>query len=112
MPGNIFRPICLLMVIIDRKRNNLLEATYRRLSLDYSQCCLAEGTANHEILDYLGLDITHKQVVITPVPCEDAEKIIHAIANDMELDQPGNGIAFTIPVSGIAGYLAMDIMSR
>ena len=112
MPGTVFRPICLLMVIIDRKRNSLLEETFHRLSLDYTLCCLAEGTANHEILDYLGLDITHKQVVMTPVPCEDADTIIEAIACDMELDQPGKGIAFTLPVSGITGSLAMDIMTK
>ncbi|MBR6501372.1 MAG: hypothetical protein IKT25_07685 [Firmicutes bacterium] len=112
MPGTVFRPICLLMVIIDRKRNQLLEETFRKHSLDHTLCCLAEGTANHEILDYLGLDITHKEVIVTPVPCEDADRIIETIAHDMELDQPGNGIAFTLPVSGITGALAMDIMTR
>ena len=112
MPGTVFRPVCILIVIIDRKRNGILERTFQKHSLDYTLCCLAEGTANHEILDYLGLDITHKEVVITSVPCEDAESIIETIAHDLELDQPGNGIAFTLPVSGITGAMAMDIMNR
>ena len=112
MSGTIFRPICMLMVIIDRKRNHVLEDVFRRHNLTYTLSCMGEGTANHEILDYLGLDITKKQVVMTPIPLEESDEIVESISRDMELEKPGNGIAFILPISGIAGSMAMDILTK
>lgn len=108
----IFKPICVLMVIVDRRRNQQLEQAFSELSLSHSLCCLAEGTANHEILDYLGLDITNKLVAATPVPWEEAPSIVSAVCTQLELNQPGKGIAFTVPVSGIAGSLALEILAK
>ena len=112
MTDTIFKPICILMVIIDRRRSQQLQQVLARLSLSHTLCSLAEGTANHEIFDYLGLDITHKLIIATPVIWEDAPAVIQAISDEMELSKPGRGIAFTIPVSGVAGSLAMDILMK
>ena len=60
------------------------------------------GTATSEILDYLGLEETEKDVVLTMAPKSKIPSVLKGITNHFQLDKPGKGIVFTIPLSSVS----------
>ena len=64
----------------------------------------SHGTANAEAEKMFGVTISpQKEIVMMLVEraCRDA--ILHALYTTIGLDSPGQGIAFSLPVDGVAG---------
>ena len=66
---------------------------------------LGKGIAEESVYqELLGMDFDpEKEIILTLVQQEDADKIIDAISNEAKLDKPGNGIAFIIDVKNHLG---------
>lgn len=72
---------------------------------------LGRGTAKSELLDYLGLERTQKDIVLTLLPQHVAGPFLRRMAHELHMGRPGGGIAFTIPLTSItraAAKAAMD----
>lgn len=65
-----------------------------------------EGTASNEMLDYLGLAKSEKVVLICTAPKSLAPKFLDILRRELSLEQPGHGMAFSIPISGASNPLA------
>lgn len=64
----------------------------------------ARGTANREAESFFKITIQpDKEVVMIIVPAEIKEAVMHAIYRSVGLKTPGQGIAFSMPVDGVAG---------
>lgn len=55
------------------------------------------GTANSDILDYLGLGETEKDVLLTLLPEHAVPPLLAAAGKELELQRPARGILFTSP---------------
>lgn len=90
----------LLIAIIDRrfcdKVINIL--SNKALCITAS---LGLGTANSEILDYLGIGETEKEIIHCVVNAEDVDSIFESLANIPEFVARHGGVAFTIPITAI-----------
>lgn len=66
---------------------------------------LGKGIAEESVYqELLGMDFNpEKEIILTLVQQEDADKVIDAISNKADLDKPGNGIAFIIDVKNHLG---------
>jgi len=64
---------------------------------------LGGGTANSEMLDYFGLESSEKAVIFGIVTDEVWDYIKKGLQSKLQIDVPGTGIAFTIPLSSIGG---------
>jgi nitrogen regulatory protein PII len=65
----------------------------------------ARGTGSHDQVKLFGLAIEpEKEVVLTLVEKWKTEKVLAAIAEGLNLEQPGKGISFVIDVEKIAGF--------
>lgn len=95
----------LLVTIVDRDRGRAAVSLYRAENLHFDYLCMGLGTANSVILDYFGLSETEKDVVLTLVPVSRIPDIIRKCGEKLNLSRPGRGILFTIPLSGINGYV-------
>lgn len=62
----------------------------------------AEGTANSELLDLLGLGRTGKIVSVCFAPHPIVDELLVTMSKELRLRARGNGIAFTLPMSGAA----------
>jgi len=71
---------------------------------------LGTGTANSEILDYFGLEATEKAVMLSIVTRERWKDLKKGLQKEMNIDVPGTGIAFLIPVSSMGGKKALQFM--
>ena len=69
------------------------------------------GTAKSHYMSYLGLDEVEKRVVYSLIPDTCEGQILQAINKRLKLYLMGNGIAFTIPLSGISNLIAKAILA-
>ena len=60
------------------------------------------GTADSETLTLLGLGESEKDIVMLTVAESKSRRLIDLITKRMHLDEPGHGIAFSIPLSSFA----------
>lgn len=83
-----------------------------------NDCCVSlhfsgigYGTAKSNYLSYLGLDEIEKRVVYSLIPNYCENRVLRAINRKLRLYLPGNGIAFTIPLSGISSIISNAILT-
>lgn len=103
--------IKMLVTIIDRGKGEKLAEMFREENIVYNLIALGKGTAKSDILDYLGLGQTEKDIVLSVVQVQDVPKIMDKLKEKMQLKKPGNGIAFTIPINSVDSALALEIIS-
>lgn len=94
--------IKLIIAITRRGTGNKIVDFCKQNQLHYDFICLGMGTATSEMLDYLGLEDTKKDIVISMAPAIKIPAILKGITKKFRLDKPGNGIVFTIPLSSIS----------
>lgn len=62
------------------------------------------GTGIHEQARLFGIRIEpEKEIILTLLPQERTEQVKKAIVHAVRLDEPGQGIAFILPVRSVAG---------
>lgn len=71
-----------------------------------------KGTAESEMLEYLGIEDTEKSVHMAVVTNAIKEKIMKDFMQQIHYGQKGNGILFTIPFSSIGGSTLMEFMKQ
>ena len=101
-----------LLVCIIKKGNE------QALTEACCECCptlnftgLGYGTAKSHYMSYLGLDEVEKRVVYSLIPNYCEGSILRAINKRLKLYLMGNGIAFTIPLSGISSIISGAILT-
>ena len=67
----------------------------------------ARGTASNSVLEYFGLDEIKKVIIISIVPFNLSKVVLKNLKEDkkININEPGNGIAFTIPLSSASKYM-------
>ena len=110
MNGNANRIIKLMVTIVDRGKGEKVAEICRERHLDYHILCFGMGTANSEMLDYLGIGKTDKDFVITMGSQEKLPIAAGDISRLMQLHKPGRGIVFTIPLSGISSLFSQMLL--
>ena len=101
-----------LLVCIIKKEDEI------KLTEACNECCVSlhfsgigYGTAKSNYMSYLGLDEIEKRIVYALIPNYSEPAVLRAINRKLKLYLMGNGIAFTIPLSGISGIVSNAILS-
>ena len=101
-----------LLVCIVKKQDEIA------LTEACNECCvslhfsgLGYGTARSNYMSYLGLDEIEKRVVYSLIPNYCESRVLKAINRRLKLYLSGNGIAFTVPLTGISGIVSNAILS-
>ena len=68
------------------------------------------GTASSEVLDYFGLEATEKMVYLAVVTDNMWKRLKRELIVRLQIDVPGTGIAFTVPLSSIGGKKALQYL--
>jgi len=67
---------------------------------------MGRGTGVHEQQKLMGIPIEpEKEIVFSVVHPDKSKAILQAIVQDCELEKPGMGIAFVVPVEKMVGIL-------
>ena len=100
----------MMVTITNRQLTRKFVECYKEKGAQVGSVTVGMGTAANEILDYFGLDGMEKSVLFHLVTDAAWRQIKAALRKKMQIDLPGMGIAFIIPVSSVGGKKAfMDI---
>lgn len=101
----------LVVAIVDRGRGARVVDVYRECRLPFDFQCMARGTANSKVLDYLGLSETLKDMVFGFARACDVKAVFKAVDERLGLSHPGRGILFSVPLTGASGKLHQALSS-
>ncbi|MBQ4073774.1 MAG: P-II family nitrogen regulator [Clostridia bacterium] len=99
-----------LVTIVDRGKGDGVASLLRQEGVLLHYIALGNGTAHKGILSLLGLKDTAKDVVFSFIRSGVARRAMRRLSYALEIDLPGRGIAFTIPVGSIGGSQAMHYL--
>ena len=102
--------IQLMTTIVDRKIIEKYLSLYRENDLHIMYVSLGMGTATNEVMDYLGLDSSEKAVAMSVVEEETWMTVKKQLQRKLQIDAPGGGIAFTIPLSSVGGRKTLEFL--
>ena len=95
----------LLMIIaptfLERKYLEMLE----KYKVKFKAITYGKGTASSSLLEYFGLNEVGKIVIFAVLPNILGKHILGYTKSKMKINEPGNGIAFTIPLSSATKYM-------
>ncbi len=96
----------LVVAIIDRNDGGKLEDILHEKHSIFHCLFHGTGTASSEILNTFGLSGTEKTICICVEPHFKVYPLLTAITERLEMTRPGNGIVFSIPISGISSTIS------
>ncbi|WP_292519884.1 P-II family nitrogen regulator [Methanoculleus sp.] len=98
----------LIVTIVKRGWSEPVLAAARGAGAEGGTILLGRGTGIHEVKTLLGIPIEpEKEIILTVVAATRADAVLDAIVAAAELDRPGMGLAFVIPVRRVAGRVHM-----
>ena len=103
----------ILVTIIDRDNSDKLEDILREKLVRFHYMFNGMGTASSDILKAFGLSGTEKTICVCVEPAARSSALMTSFVERLALTRPGNGIAFTLPVSGaskaISNFFASEL---
>lgn len=90
----------LLVVICDRKKTKRIINLLNQNDIHYHVTFYGEGTANNEMLDYLGLIDTEKEIIFAVHKKDKITSIINELENAPSIKNHG-AVAFAVPLDAI-----------
>ena len=101
----------LMTTIINRNQIKKYYNLYKEDELQVMFITLGRGTASGDILDYLGLESTEKAVIFSVLEEERWSGIKKDLRQKLQIDAPGEGIAFLVPLSSIGGKKTLQFLT-
>ncbi|NLA80060.1 MAG: hypothetical protein GX853_04850 [Chloroflexi bacterium] len=93
-------PNTLMVGVVTRGQGSRMMNLLRRRGAHYAVCTFAEGTVPGHILKMLQLAKTKKELVLAFINDEIEDNCYRGLSMDLKIEQPGHGVAFSIPLCG------------
>lgn len=91
--------LSLMVMIFNKKLEKKYKFLLQRNRVKYNVLLYGTGTASSSVLEYFGLNEIRRDVLFSILPSNLSKSILKQLDQKFKMDEPGNGIAFTIPVS-------------
>ncbi|MFV0348092.1 MAG: P-II family nitrogen regulator [Halodesulfovibrio sp.] len=99
---------CIVTIVNKGHSGPVVEAS-RKAGAEGGTIILGRGTGLREVKSIMGIVIEpEKEIVLTLVKGDISRKVLESIVEAGNLEQPGAGIAFILPVKGVAGICHLD----
>ena len=100
-------PCELIVTIVNKGDAERAVEASKKAGAEGGTIVFGRGTGGHNEVKLFGITIEpEKELVLTLVDRKKTAKVLDAIAKEMDLDQPGKGIAFVLNVGKIAGRIS------
>jgi len=94
----------LIVTVVDKGASEKVLRSAKGAGAEGGTIIFGRGSGIHETKTMLGIPIEpEKEIVLTAVPRSLTDKVLEAIVEGADLDQPGTGIAFVLELRKIAG---------
>lgn len=102
----------LLFLITSIKDDKKLRPFFNKYKLPFNLVNYASGTASHSMLVYFGLEEIRNYIYFTLIDHNNRNVILTDLNKTLKLTNPGNGIAFTIPLSSSTKHIKDKIKNN
>lgn len=99
--------VYLMVTIADRNKSKRYMSVYQECGINVTFSTVGYGTAASEMLEYFGLEESEKAVILAVVTDDTWALAKKALERRLQIDVPGTGIAFIVPMSAIGGKRAL-----
>lgn len=94
----------LIVSIVNKGKCDIIVDASRKAGAEGGTIMHGRGTGIHEQAKLFSIPIEpEKDIILTLVPRDKTDEVMETIVKDAELDQPGTGVAFILPVEQTAG---------
>lgn len=97
-----YERIKLITCIVDRGMGKNVMKLCKEIGISSVIMMLGRGTADSEMLTMLGLGENEKDVIMLTIAESKSAEVLERITVGLHLNEPGGGIAFSIPLSAVA----------
>ena len=111
-PPGVLQKLKLLIVVVNRNRADFYTDFLQSFEVNLQLKMNARGTANSELLHYLGLEESEKRVLFALIREDQAAPALQALDEKFRTPRGGKGIAYTVPLSGVAGVAIYQFLSN
>ena len=102
----------LLFTIVNREKADLYAVLLESFDVNMQMVVSANGTANVEMLRYLGLADSQKAVIISVIREDRAKAAMRFLEEKFNTVKNGKGIAYTVPMTGTIGVAIYQFLSN
>lgn len=99
----------LLISIVNRGQGEKVAEVCMQEHVHYHFICHGVGTASSEILDYLGIGESDKDIVMTIIPASRSARLEKLVFDKLQMRWPGRGILFSIRMNGVSGLISHSL---
>ena len=104
--------LVLLICVVRRKKGDFFRDLMIHSGANAVFSVLGEGSARDLAMDFLGIDNNEKTVLYSVMKKTDADVILDKIEDAFRMVKNGKGVAFTVPLSSIAGASVFSFLSN
>jgi nitrogen regulatory protein PII len=106
---NVLEDFDCIVTIVNKGHSDPVVAASRKAGAEGGTIIFGRGTGIREVKSIMGLAIDpEKEIVLTLVRSDISRTVLEAIVAAGNLERPGAGIAFTLPVKGVAGICHLN----
>lgn len=102
----------MMVSILDRHKAKKFLNFYQESGIKINLNTVARGTATSDVLDYFGLESIEKIMITSFVTREVWKNVRKGLREKLNIDVPGTGIAFIIPLSSIGGKKQLQFLTQ
>ena len=102
----------LLFTVVDRKKAEFYQDLLQEFEINIQLTLAAEGTANSEMMNLLGLSDNSKSVIISVIREDKAPLALNALEDKFATIKNGKGIAYTVPLTSTVGVAIYQFLAN
>ncbi len=110
--GDNIKKLKLLVTIVNRSKALYFSDLLEQFEINMQMVIYGHGTANSEMLSYLGLAESEKAVIVSCIREDNIKKASEVLAEKFDKIKDGKGVAFTIPLKSIIGVSIYQFLSN
>ncbi len=102
----------LLFLIVNRSKAEFYMDFLQSFAVNLQFSSAANGTANTEMLSYLGLADSDKTVILAIIREDRSKEALQQLEEKFRTIKNGKGIAYTVPLTSVIGVATYQFLSN
>ena len=106
------KKIKILVTVVNRSKTLFYTDLLEQFEVNMQMVIYGHGTADSEMLNYLGLAESDKTVIISFVREDKLKEVLDTLKEKFEKVKNGKGIAYTIPMKSVIGVSIYQFLTN
>ena len=102
----------LLITVVNKNKAEFYMDYLQEFEINMQMSMRARGTADSDLLHYLGLEDSEKRVLFSLVREDMSPAALRGLEEKFETVRDGKGIAYTVPLSSVAGAAIYQFLTN